>query len=221
MLGIHDLPLFIASGLLLNITPGPDMLYIIGRSSTQGARAGMVAALGVGAGCLVHITAAALGLSALLAASATAFTGLKLVGAAYLVYVGMGMLLARSQAKTTHPSADSSPARPAMPLGRVFAQGFCTNALNPKVALFFLAFLPQFIDPGSPRTALAFLVLGLLFTLNGTGVNLVVGWSAARVATRLARTGQGSSSGGLVRWCNRAVGGVFLYFGIRLALDKA
>ncbi|MCA1985182.1 MAG: LysE family translocator [Desulfovibrio sp.] len=223
MLGIHDLPLFIASGLLLNITPGPDMLYIIGRGSVHGPGAGVVAALGVGAGCLVHVTAATLGLSALLAASATAFTMLKLVGAAYLVYVGVGMLLAKADGVTRSPSQAKMPPRCAMSLRRVFVQGFCTNALNPKVALFFLAFLPQFIDPASPHAALAFLILGLLFSLHGTVWNLLVGWSAARVARWLSRSSstRAAASGRLGRWCNRAVGSVFIYFGIRLATAEA
>src|SRR5271170_5542482 len=108
MLGTHDLWLFVLSGLLLNITPGPDTLYIVGRSSTLGLRAGAVAALGVGAGVLVHICAAALGLSALLAASATAFAVVKIVGAAYLVYVGVALILSKSAAASS-PAASSRP----------------------------------------------------------------------------------------------------------------
>src|SRR5471032_138313 len=135
MVGTHDLWLFVISGLLLNVTPGPDTLYIVGRSSTQGLRAGAVAALGIGAGTLVHITAAALGLSAILAASAGAFTFVKIAGALYLVYVGIGLI--RSSRNRSGSDISIAPA----PLRKVFVQGFLTNVLNPKVALFFLAFL--------------------------------------------------------------------------------
>jgi threonine/homoserine/homoserine lactone efflux protein len=121
--GVHDLWLFVLSGLLLNVTPGPDTLYILGRSSTQGWRAGAVAALGIGAGALVHVCAAALGLSAILAASATAFTAVKIIGAAYLVYVGMSLI--RSKRSTQSPPVASDP-RPALMRG-IFFQGFLTG----------------------------------------------------------------------------------------------
>ena len=152
MLGTHDLLLFIGSGLLLNVTPGPDTLYIVGRSSAQGLRAGVVAALGIAAGSFVHITAAALGLSAILAASAGAFTAIKLLGAAYLVYVGVTLLVSSS---TPFERATAVRLAPAAMRG-VFMQGFLTNALNPKVALFFLAFLPQFVESDATNQPLAF-----------------------------------------------------------------
>ena len=151
MLGVHHLALFVLSGLLLNVTPGPDTLYILGRSSTQGLKAGIFAALGIGAGALVHVAAAALGLSGLLAASATAFAVVKAVGALYLVYVGVGLL--RSAAAPV--SSSVMPALPRAALRKVFLQGFLTNVLNPKVALFFLAFLPQFVATDAPSKALA------------------------------------------------------------------
>src|SRR5271167_4002545 len=140
MLGIHDIGLFVLSGLLLNITPGPDTLYIVGRSATQGPRAGAVAALGIGAGALVHICAAALGLSVILAASAAAFNTVKIIGAVYLLYVGVGLI--RSAAAIAAPPIATE--RRLASLRGIFLQGFLTNVLNPKVALFFLAFLPQF-----------------------------------------------------------------------------
>ena len=141
----RHLAAFIAAGLLLNITPGADMAYIIGRSTTLGVRAGLVAALGIGAGCFVHIAAAALGISALLAASATAFTALKWVGAAYLCYVGWTLWRGAGSRPggATAGAGGSADAPPPTALRRVFAQGFLTNVLNPKVALFFLAFLPH------------------------------------------------------------------------------
>jgi threonine/homoserine/homoserine lactone efflux protein len=147
LFGTHDLWLFVLSGLLLNITPGPDTLYIVGRSSAQGARAGAVAALGIGTGALVHICAAALGLSALLAASATAFTAVKIVGAAYLVYVGISLIRSKGPAESPASAAEN----PSVSVRGIFFQGFLTNVLNPKVALFFMSFLPQsVIDLGDP-----------------------------------------------------------------------
>lgn len=136
MFGTHDLLLFVISGLLLNVTPGPDTLYIVGRSSTQGLRAGATAALGIGAGTLVHISAAALGLSALLAASASAFVVVKLAGAAYLVYVGVPLIRSSAAAAGRPSEPAASTGFVPVPLRTVFLQGFLTNVLNPKVALF-------------------------------------------------------------------------------------
>jgi threonine/homoserine/homoserine lactone efflux protein len=206
--GTHDLWLFVLSGFLLNITPGPDTLYIVGRGSTQGWRAGAVAALGIGAGTLVHICAAALGLSAILAASATAFTAVKLIGAAYLLYVGISLIRSAGASET---SPGAIPVRPASIRG-IFVQGFLTNVLNPKVALFFLAFLPQFVASDASSKPLAFLFLGGIFDFNGTLWNLFVAWSTARLSSRLA------PSAAFKRWFNRCVGSVFVFIGIRLAL---
>jgi threonine/homoserine/homoserine lactone efflux protein len=208
VLGTHDLWLFVLSGFLLNITPGPDTLYIVGRGSTQGWRAGAVAALGIGAGTLVHICAAALGLSAILAASATAFIVVKIIGAAYLLYVGISLI---RSAGASRSSPSTVLARPA-PLRSIFVQGFLTNVLNPKVALFFLAFLPQFVASDASSKPLAFLFLGGIFDFNGTLWNLFVAWSTARLSSRLA------PSAVFKRWFNRCVGSVFVFIGIRLAL---
>ncbi|WMW64929.1 LysE family translocator [Nitratidesulfovibrio liaohensis] len=237
MHGVHDIWLFVVSGLLLNITPGPDMLYIIARSTTggtHGLRAGVAAALGIGAGCSVHIAAAAFGLSAVLTTSATAFTVVKLLGAAYLLYMGCTMLLARKGTARTaapgsldaaapggHEQAGASTAQPPQATLRgVFAQGFLTNALNPKVALFFLAFLPQFVDgggTGAPPSSLAFLVLGCIFTINGTLVNLLVAWGASRLGS-IFQTG--ALAARFARWGDRCLGALFLLLGIRLALAE-
>jgi threonine/homoserine/homoserine lactone efflux protein len=202
----QDLLLFVFSALLLNITPGPDTLYIVGRSSTQGFKAGATAALGIGAGIMVHVTAAALGLSAILAASATAFTVLKVAGAVYLVYIGISLM--RSRAVDVNTPVDRATLR------TIFVQGFWTNVLNPKVALFFLAFLPQFVDAAAPGRAFAFLFLGLLFNLNGTLWNLFVAWSSARIGRGLMANDTVS------RWFNRCVGVLFVYLGARLVLAK-
>ncbi len=209
MLGIHDLWLFILSGLLLNITPGPDTIYILGRSVQLGWRGGAAAALGVCCGCLVHVTGAAIGLSALLAASSTAFAFVKLIGAAYLLYIGLRMLLSRPQAIAA--AADDGD----VSLRKVFWQGAMTNALNPKVALFFLAFLPQFVAAEAPHKALAFALLGSIFVLNGTLWCLGLAAFAARAAQRIKRSAR------VLLWINRALGGFFIWLGVRVAMLEA
>jgi threonine/homoserine/homoserine lactone efflux protein len=164
----------------------------------------------VSAGCSVHITAAALGISALITASAAAFTILKVVGAAYLIYVGISMMKPGDR-----PLGSVRPAGPSAPSGLspVFWQGFLTNALNPKVALFFLAFLPQFIALDAPTKPLAFLVLGAIFTLNATLWNLLVAWSAARMTAALASRA--------LAWGERLIGAFFVFLGLRLLVEEA
>ncbi len=209
--GIHGWPLFISAGLLLNLTPGADMALVARSSAAQGWRAGAAAALGVGAGCGVHIATAALGLGTLLASSPAAFALLRWVGAAYLVWLGWGLL--RSQPAQAGADA-AAPGNTAPVWRRMFWQGFLTNALNPKVALFFLAFVPQFIQPGASHTALAFVALGTVFVVNATVVNLALAWVVARL-----RSGLGHRPG-LQRvgtWLNRSVGALFITFGLRLA----
>ncbi len=209
MLGIHELWVFALSGILLNITPGPDTVYIIGRSLQMGWRGGAAAAIGITCGCLFHVTAASVGLSALLMASSTAFAVLKFVGAGYLLFTGVQMLWSRP----VIPGAATEVAP--TPLKRVFWQGVLTNALNPKVALFFLAFLPQFVAADSQQKPLAFLVLGLVFITTGTLWCLLLAAFASRAAHRLRQ------SEGIIAWINRALGGLFVYLGIRVALLEA
>ena len=204
MLGTHDLLLFISAGLLLNITPGADTLYIVGRASTQGLRAGLVAALGIGAGCLVHILATAVGLAALLATSAQAFMWVKLLGAAYLAYLGLTLLMTKANKPTSHTQPTSAS------LNKVFWGGFLTNVLNPKVALFFLAFLPQFIEPHAPSKSLSLVFLGVLFDINGTLWNLFIAWVSATAATQLKLAASIST------WLKRMCGLLFLYFAANL-----
>jgi len=160
MLGTHNVPLFVLSGLLLNMTPGQDTFYIVGRSMAQGRRAGVLSVLGITAGCCVHTLAAACGLSAILATSASTFLAVKFAGAAYLVYLGLRMLFT-----VPHMAAPSAELHDE-PSWAIFRAGFLTNVLNPKVALFFLAFLPQFVDPSAPSKLTAFLFLGLVFMFN-------------------------------------------------------
>jgi len=213
MLGIHDFPLFIVSGLLLNITPGPDMAYIVGRSVQLGWRGGAAAAIGISCGCLVHVVGCAAGLSALLAASSAAFTAVKWLGAAYLCFIGLKMLLSRESSPGPHPVVASGEG--AVSLRRVFWQGALTNVLNPKVALFFLAFLPQFVTAESAHKALAFLLLGAVFIFNSTLWCLSVAAFAARTASRVRQSGHAMA------WVNRGLGGMFVCLGARLALLQA
>lgn len=210
MLPVHDVALFVGAALLLNLTPGPDMLFVAGTAASRGRRAGLLAALGVGAGCLFHTLLAAVGLSALLAASDLAFSAVKWTGAAYLVWTGLAMLRGRrgdAQTPSGRPARGDNP----------FWQGALTNALNPKVALFFLAFLPQFIDAGAPGQAVALVVLGTLFNLGGTGVNLVVALLASRAAAGLAER---SGARRIGPWLQRAAGAMFVGLGLKLALSS-
>ncbi|MFZ6649227.1 LysE family translocator [Undibacterium sp. TJN25] len=211
MFGTHDLVLFIVSGLLLNMMPGPDSLLIMTRSATQGWRAGSSAALGIGTGTLVHIVAAALGLSAILATSATAFMLVKLAGAAYLLYVGVQLLLSKTKAAQVN-NEEKPLAR--LGHGQIFLQGFMTNVLNPKVALFFLAFVPQFIDHDAASKPLAFIALGLVFNING------MLWCHFLAISTAAASHKIRISTGFVKWLNRLMGGIFVSFGLKLALSK-
>lgn len=205
---LSQLLVFIAAGWLLNLTPGPDVLYIVSQSLRSGVRAGVAAALGIVSGCFVHVAAAAFGVGALLATSAAAFTVLKWVGGAYLVWMGVRLLRAPAAAPLSLPGAAG-----VAPVGlrRVYARGFLTNALNPKVALFFLAFVPQFIAPDTPDKAMAFLLLGLLFNLNSLPINLGYALLAAWAAGRLTLVQRA------LRGLDRAAGVLFVGFGVRLA----
>ena len=211
MLDTVNLGVFITAGLLLNITPGADILYIGGRSAAQGTKAGIVAAMGIGAGCIVHILLATLGLSAVLATSAVAFTFVKLVGAIYLAYLGVGMLFSlRSSAGKKLEPVPHNLAR--LPYSRIFTQAILVNTLNPKVALFFMAFLPQFVAPDAMYPAFSFLFLGCLFNCNGTIVNIVIALVFAKIADRWRRHAL------LGRLFKATVGSLFIGLGVRLAL---
>jgi len=207
MHGIHDYGLFVAACILLNVTPGQDTFYILGRSVAQGRRIGVASALGVSAGTVVHTLAAALGLSALLASSATAYLVVKIAGALYLVYLGVRAIVASAGPAPLTAPADTT-AWPA------FRQGLVTNVLNPKVALFFLAFLPQFVTPASDERLAAFLLLGLTFVATGTVWVLVLAMVAATAGARFAR------HAALQRWLPRAMGALFVYLGVRLLADE-
>jgi len=199
--------LFMAAALALNLTPGPDMMYVTARSVADGRRAGVVAALGIGAGTLVHIAALALGLAALLAAVPLAYDVLRLAGAVYLLAIGVQLLVRRPTAGAAHRLAPSA-------LGTVFAQAVLTNVLNPKVALFFLAFLPQFVDPAAGPALAQIVLLGLLFDLQGTGVNVAVALLASGTSARLRANTRVVS---VLQWLT---GAIFVALGARLTLAK-
>lgn len=208
-LGLHDLPLFALTVLVLNATPGVDLVFTVSRTLQHGVRTGLAGAAGISAGCVVHALAAAFGLAALLAVSATAFTVLKGLGAAYLVWLAVGMLrsaLATPAARTADVVAEAP-----VPQWRVFRQGLLTNVLNPKVALFFLAFLPQFIDADAPHKTLAFLALGGWFVLQSALFLIAL----VLLTARLRHLGRGSATTG--RWLNGLGGMLFLGLAARLA----
>jgi RhtB (resistance to homoserine/threonine) family protein len=208
MFGIHDFGLFLAAGVLLNLTPGPDTVYILGRSIAQGREAGVASALGICVGSIFHTCAAALGLSAILATSSVAFVAIKLLGGAYLIFLGIKLLLDRRR-QLSLPSNFRQRTSAA-----AFRQGVLTNVLNPKVALFFLAFLPQFIDPATNNKILAFVTLGLTFVTTGTIWCLILAWFASSFSDRLR------ASETLGQWVNRAIGALFIFLGARLAATK-
>ena len=236
MLGMVSVSLFVLSVVALSATPGPDTAFIVGRSVSAGRTAGVVSALGISAGCCVHLSATVLGLTAILAASAQAFTVIKWVGAAYLIYLGTRMLFARQSTRASGKPDTANPAsatigtaataatsatadlaaRPKVvnppSLRRVFVQGIWTNLLNPKVVLFFVAFFPQFVAPDAAHKTWAFLVLGIVFIGISTLSNCFVAFVAGTLSRRLGASPRANS---LV---DRIVGGAFVGLGVRLAL---
>ena len=199
------LAVFALASFLLIVVPGPAVLYVVTRSIAQGRRAGLVSMLGVEAGGLVHVAAAAVGLSAIIASSATAFTVVKLAGAAYLISIGVRRLVARGEALPAATVAGRS-------AKRLFAQGVVVNVLNPKTALFFLAFLPQFVDPARGTVTLQFLVLGLTFV----AVAMISDGAYALAAGTAGDWLRGSER--VRRWLGRFSGAVFVGLGVTAAL---
>jgi threonine/homoserine/homoserine lactone efflux protein len=210
MLGIHDFPLFVFSCILLNITPGQDSMYIIGRSVAQGRQAGVMSVMGIMTGVLVHTLLAALGLSVILATSSLAFAVIKYAGAVYLVWIGVGLIISSNDP----PALPDTPAH-APDSWKIFRQGILTNVLNPKVALFFLSFLPQFISVQADSVFLPFMALGLVFFATGSIWCLSLVYSAAWLSARFRTR---PSTGGVLK---KITGALFIGLGIRLALSQA
>jgi threonine/homoserine/homoserine lactone efflux protein len=203
MIPWHTFALFMLGAMALNLTPGPDMTFVLAQSAGRGTRAGLAAAFGIAAGCLVHLTLAVLGLAALLAAWPLAFDVVRYAGAAYLVWIAVGMI--------RHP--------PHLAAGSVeddrtvaFRQGAVTNITNPKVALFYIAFLPQFVTPGTAPAWLQILLLGLAFNVSGTAIDCLVALGGGAVAGRMKRT---PIVGRIVSWLSASV---MMGLALRLAL---
>jgi len=208
---------FLIAALLLNISPGPDMAYIVGQTAVHGRKIGLFSSLGVISGAFVHVLAATFGLSAILATSALAFAIVKWIGVAYLVWLGIGALRSsfaksESDAQSDEPAAPIS-TKPMTAFG-AWRQGVMIDVLNPKVAIFFMAFLPQFIDPTRGNGAVQFLVLGLMVLLIAFVVEGMLVLAVASAAGRI----KGSRK--LGAWLNRALGGMFIALGIRLAISQ-
>ena len=203
---LQTFALFVAASLAFLIIPGPSVFYIVARSLAQGRQAGVASMLGVQAGGLVHVVAAAIGVSALIASSAEAFTVVKYAGAAYLVYLGIRKL--RDAGATADHGEPEEPA----PFSRLFAHGVVVNVLNPKTALFFLAFIPQFVDPAAGAVAPQMLVLGVLLVTIG----MLTDGSYALLAARAGRRLRGTLSAR--RTLDRVSGGVFIALGLVAAL---
>ncbi len=200
----NSMLLFMIATITLNITPGPDMLYVIARSVGQGRAAGIASALGIAAGCFVHVFAVTFGLASLLMAVPTAYEIIKYAGAAYLIYLGVRTLLSRPPKDAETPIKEAS-------LQAIFLQGIITNILNPKVALFFLAFLPQFVNREG-NFAAQIIFLGVLFNISGTLVNVIVALAASYTGVQFKTRIRNSS---IFRWLT---GGIFVGLGVRLAL---
>ncbi|PWT71000.1 MAG: hypothetical protein C5B59_19115 [Bacteroidetes bacterium] len=200
--------LFAFASLMLNITPGNDMMYVASRSVSQGTRAGIISSLGIMVGCLVHILAAVAGLSLLIAKSATAFSWLKWAGALYLVYLGI-QSFRKSQTSLVLSAAVRADSN-----SKIFWQGVVTNVLNPKVALFFLAFLPQFVNNGAVHTQWIILLLGIWFNLSGTMVNILVSVLFGRMGNWLSKKSWFASLQ------QKITGALLIILGVKLALTS-
>jgi threonine/homoserine/homoserine lactone efflux protein len=205
MFGLINLPAFILSGILLNLTPGADTMYILGRSMAQGKKAGIYSALGISTGTLFHTTFVAFGLSLVVARSAMAFDVIKYAGAVYLIYLGVRMILSK-------PASTSSAALSDINTGKLYLSGIITNLLNPKVALFFLVFLPQFVASAQIHNPVPYLVLGIIFIIPGTIWCIILALFAAKLSGTIKRNSQISV------WLNGLTGGVFIALGMKLAL---
>ena len=208
MILVNDFLIFALASLVLNITPGNDMLYVATRSTSQGVKAGVISALGIAGGCIVHLLAAVIGLSAIIASSAIAFDIIKYVGAAYLVYLGIRSILSKQNKFSIDKNVEKKS------LSKLFWQGVLTNVLNPKVALFFLAFLPQFIHPEKGNTSMQILLLGLWFNFSGTIVNCIVALLFGKLGNWL------SDKQAFIKWQSKITGLLLIGLGIKVALSS-
>ncbi|GAA3644919.1 LysE family translocator [Flavivirga jejuensis] len=209
MFGIINFEVFLVAGIILNLTPGTDTMYILGRSISQGKKAGILSVLGIASGALVHCLFAALGLSIILAKSALAFEVVKYAGATYLIFLGIKMLISKSNEKFELNEKKEKPN-----YRKIYISGIFTNILNPKVALFFLAFLPQFINPHYTQSPIPFLILGLTFVSTGTLWCLTLAIFSSKLSNRIRQNYK------IKKWLDKITGGLFISLGIKLALSK-
>ena len=209
MFGIINFEAFLIAGLVMNLTPGADTMYILGRSIAQGKKAGILSVLGISTGAIFHILFATLGLSIILAKSATAFEIVKYLGAAYLIFLGLKAILKKESGKF-----ELSHENKIVNYKKIYFSGVLTNILNPKVALFFLAFLPQFIDPNYVQSSFPFLILGVTFLLTGTIWCLILALFASKLSDRIRENYK------IKMWLDKITGGIFVALGIKLALMK-
>ncbi len=209
MIGILDFSSFIVAGIILNLIPGADTMYILGRSVSQGKMAGLMSALGIASGALIHCIFAALGLSAILAQSAIAFEIVKFLGVVYLIYLGLKMLLSKSDDQFALSEGEEQ-----VNLRKIYFSGILTNVLNPKVALFFLSFLPQFIDPAYAHSPIPFLILGMTFVITGTVWCVLLALFSSNLSLQIRKNFK------FKKWLDRTAGGLFIYLGIKLAFQK-
>jgi RhtB (resistance to homoserine/threonine) family protein len=209
MTGIIHFETFIVTGILLNITPGNDTIFILSRSVAQGKKAGFMSVLGISTGSLIHTTLAAFGLSIIIAKSILVFNIIKYAGAAYLIYIGYKMLTDKSQLTTGGSFSDKT-----IDLKKIYRDGVLTNVLNPKVAMFFIAFLPQFIDVNLKNTVLPFIILGVAFTITGTIWCLILANYSSMIFSKLKRNKKMSN------YINKACGAVLVGLGIKIAMTS-
>ena len=209
MINLDTYMLFVVASIIFCATPGPDVLYVVARSVAQGARAGVIASFGVNIGAYMHLFAAIAGLSAILATSAFAFTIVKLIGACYLIWIGVQAIY-----ESTKPSIKGI--KKSVPISKqsIFWQGFLCDVLNPKVAIFYLAFLPQFVDVASGSITMQLLILGVTVNMVGLMVDFIAVLFSASIVKKLG------ASQSVTKWLNRVVGSVFIALGVQLAREK-
>ena len=207
-MSLHTYMLFIGASLVLCLVPGPDMLFLLGRTIAQGRAAGLCAAFGINLGAYVHLLAAVTGLSALILASATAFAVVKWLGAAYLIYLGWGALRSKGGIVPSEPDSRKNA------LHRIFWQGFPSDVLNPKVALFYVALLPQFMSTNDPHPVKHLIALGVTGNMVGIATSVMYVFLAARMTTALRRNRSISA------WLSKAMGVLFVGLGLKLVSEK-
>jgi RhtB (resistance to homoserine/threonine) family protein len=209
MVDFNSYLLFIGASIILCIVPGPDMIYLLSRTIAQGKKAGFAAALGINLGGYFHLTAAILGISAIIATSAIAFTILKYCGAAYLIYIGFKAILSNSSS-----AIDSSDNEAQLSIKSIFWQGFISDVLNPKVAIFFISLLPQFIQADNNNTFTQLIILGITVNIIALLINFVLVWFSHSVSSNLRQSNRVS------KVLNNVMGTIFISLGLKLATEQ-